>query len=68
MKSSKGNQENLTLDDVLANWDAETQSEEEKRETLEAIQRGLDDMYAGRTRPAEEFTAEFRRKHNLKSD
>lgn len=57
--------EPLTLDDVLSYWDCETQSEEERQETLEAIQRGLDDMYAGRTRPIEEALAELRKKHNL---
>jgi predicted transcriptional regulator len=59
--------EGLTLDDVLAQWDYETQSEEERQETLEAIRQGLKDVDEGRSYPVEEVLAELRRKHNLPS-
>jgi hypothetical protein len=35
---------NLTLDEALINWEIENQTEEEREETLEAIQLGFDDM------------------------
>jgi predicted transcriptional regulator len=57
--------EGLTLDDVLAQWDYETQSEEERQETIEAIRQGLKDADEGRSYPADEVIAELRRKHNL---
>jgi hypothetical protein len=58
--SSEG--ENLTLDEALMNWEIENQTEEEREETLRAIQLGLDDMYAGRTVDAFEFVERMRRK------
>ena len=57
--------ESLTLDDVLDLWEYENSCEEEREETLKAIRRGLDDMYAGRTRPVEEFDREFRERYGL---
>lgn len=51
----------LTLDDALALWDVENQSDAEREETLAAIQRGLDDMHAGRTVDAFEFTERMRK-------
>lgn len=36
--------------------------EEEREETIRAIQRGLDDMYAGRTVDAFEFVERMRQK------
>jgi predicted transcriptional regulator len=59
--------EGLTLDDVLARWDYETQSEEERQETIEAIRQGLKDADEGRTVPVEEVLAELRKKHKLPS-
>lgn len=56
---------NATLDEILDLWEYENSPQEEREETLRAIRRGLDDMYAGRTRPFEEFDAEFRRRHGL---
>jgi hypothetical protein len=53
---------NLTLDEALINWELENQTEEERAETLEAIQLGLDDMYAGRTVDAFEFVERMRQK------
>jgi hypothetical protein len=54
-----------TVDEVLARWEYENESEEEREETLEAIRRGLADVEAGRVMPAREAVAELRRKHNL---
>jgi hypothetical protein len=55
----------LTLDEALARWEYENQTEEEREETIQAIRKGLEDMYAGRTRPFEEFDREFRERHGL---
>jgi len=52
----------LTLDEALMNWEIENQTEEEREETLMAIQLGLDDMYAGRTVDAFEFVERVRQK------
>lgn len=60
----KSGPENLTLDDVLAYWESKTVFDDEP-DTLRAIQDGLDDMYAGRTIPAEEAAGAFRKKHNI---
>jgi hypothetical protein len=51
---------NLTVDEALMNWEIENQTEEEREETLQAIQLGLDDMYAGRTVDAFEFVERMR--------
>ena len=51
------------LDDVLAaalEWERQ-----EFEEAVVAISEGYADMKAGRTRPAEEFLDEMRRKHGL---
>lgn len=50
----------LTLDEALALWEYENASEDEREETLHAIQRGLDDMYAGRTVDAFQFLERMR--------
>ena len=63
-KLSNGGAE-MTLEDALALWEYENSPEEEREETLRAIQQGLDDMHAGRTRPFEEFDREFRARHDL---
>ena len=52
----------LTLDEVLINWELENQSESERAETLEAIRLGLLDMYAGRTVDAFEFVERMRQR------
>ena len=54
-----------TVDEVLARWEYENESDEEREETLEAIRRGFADVQAGRVVPAREAVAELRRKHNL---
>jgi hypothetical protein len=51
--------------EVIARWEYENESDEERTETLEAIRRGLADVEAGRVIPAREALAELRRKHNL---
>ncbi len=55
----------LTLDEALCLWDHENQSEEEREATLQAIRNGLEDVEAGRVRPARDVIAELRRKFNL---
>ncbi len=52
----------LTLDEALDRWEYENSSEAEREETIQAIQRGLDDMHAGRTVDAFEFLARMRQK------
>jgi antitoxin ParD1/3/4 len=42
--------------------------EAEEACTLEGIRQGLEDLHAGRGRPAEEVLAEIRRDYNLASD
>ncbi len=54
-----------TVDEVLARWAYENQSDEEREATLEAIGRGFADVEAGRVMPAREAVAELRRKHKL---
>jgi predicted transcriptional regulator len=54
----------LTVDEVLARWNYENESEE-REDRLEAIRRGFADVEAGRVRPAREAVNELRRKHNL---
>jgi hypothetical protein len=55
----------LTLEDYLDLWEYENSPEEEREATIRAIECGLDDMRAGRTRPFEEFDREFRTRHGL---
>ena len=54
-----------TVDEVLARWEYENESEEQRDETLDAIRRGFADIEAGRVRPAREAVADLRKKHNL---
>jgi hypothetical protein len=54
-----------TVDEVLARWAYENQSDEEREEALEAIRRGFADVEHGRVMSAREAVAELRRKHNL---
>ena len=54
-----------TVDEVLARWEHENESEEEREETFDAIRRGFADVEAGRVRPARDAVAELRKKHNL---
>jgi hypothetical protein len=55
----------LTLEEYLDLWEYENSPEEEREETIRAIQHGLEDMHAGRMRPFEEFDREFRERHGL---
>jgi hypothetical protein len=54
-----------TVDEVLARWQYENETDDEREETLEAIRRGIADVEAGRLRPAREAVLELRRKHSL---
>ena len=56
---------NLTLEEALDLWEYENLTHEQREETVQAIREGLDDMYAGRTRPANEVLAELRQKFSL---
>lgn len=53
---------NLTVDEALALWEIENQTEQEREETLEAIRQGLADVEAGRTVDAFEFVQRMRGK------
>jgi hypothetical protein len=55
----------LTLEEALGLWEYENSPEAEREETLAAIREGLEDMDAGRTRPAREVLAELRRKYDI---
>ncbi len=57
----------LTLDECLARWEYENQTDEEREDTLRAIREGLADVEAGRTPPAAEVVAELRQKFGLSS-
>lgn len=51
------------LDDVLADyleWERQ-----DFQEAVEAVRQGLEDVKAGRAKPAEQFLDEFARKHGL---
>lgn len=52
----------LDLDDLIAEWD----SAQHRDEINAAIREGLDDIAAGRTRPAEEFTDELQFRLGIK--
>jgi hypothetical protein len=55
-----------TVDEVLARWDDENESDEERAATVQAVREALADMEAGDTGiPAREAVAELRRKHHL---
>ena len=54
-----------TVGEILARWEFENETSEEREEGLEALCRGLADADARRVMPAREAIAELRRKHNL---
>ena len=53
----------LTPEECLELWIVENCSDEEREETLVAIRQGLEDMYAGRTRPARDALEAFGGNH-----
>jgi hypothetical protein len=55
----------LTPEECLDLWILENSSESEREARVAEIQQGLDDLYAGRTRPARDALNELRRRHNL---
>jgi hypothetical protein len=65
LDANLGGDESLTLYEYLDLWDFENSTNEAKEETLRAIQQGLADADAGRSKPLDEFDREFRRKHGL---
>jgi predicted transcriptional regulator len=59
----RGQDAATALDDVLASyleWERQ-----DFAEAVEGVRRGYEDVKAGNTRPASEFLAEMRRKHDL---
>jgi hypothetical protein len=55
-----------TVDEVLARWDYENESEMERAAAVEAVKQALADMRAGDAGiPAQEAISELRRKHRL---
>ena len=57
---------NLTVDDVIGLWDAETQPDSEREANVKAIRDALDEMHAGDTGiPADEFMAPIRGEYSL---
>jgi hypothetical protein len=57
----------LKLDEAVARWKYENQTHEEGQEALEAIQEGLQNRDAGKSRPGHEVLAELRNEHGLNS-
>ena len=57
----KESEEELTIDDLVIEWD----SVRNREEINSAIREGLADIDAGRTRPADQVTEELRNKHNI---
>jgi hypothetical protein len=55
----------VTPEECLDLWILENSSESEREVRLADIRQGLDDLHAGRTRPAREALNELRRKHSL---
>ena len=53
-----------TLDDLVIEWE----STQHRDEINAAIREGIDDIEAGRHRPAAEVMADLRKKHNLHSE
>jgi hypothetical protein len=55
-----------TVDEVLARWDSENETAEERAATVQALKEALPDMDAGDTGiPLHEALAELGRKHHL---
>jgi hypothetical protein len=55
-----------TVDEVLARWDSENETVEERGATVKALREALADMDAGDAGiPVQEALAELRRKHHL---
>ena len=55
----------IPLDEALFEWEMENQTDEEQEATIRAIQRGFDDIDAGRVKPAGEALREICRKLGL---
>jgi len=54
-----------TPEECLELWILENLTEEERAEVIEEVRLGLEDLNAGRTRPAREALSDLRRKYNL---
>ncbi len=64
-KLAEGGSQPPTPEECLDLWFVENQTPEERADDLAAIQEGLDDMDAGRTRPVDDVLQELRQKYNL---
>lgn len=53
------------LEDLLAEWQSNELPPETEEDAVAAIQRGLDDVAAGRTRPADEVMAEICERYGM---
>lgn len=60
MEQSREGQANLTLDDLFQQWRAATPSEEELKQSLESLDRGLKDAEAGRLIDADDAISDTR--------
>ena len=55
-----------TVDEVLARWDSENETEQDRASSVQALREALADMDAGDTGiPLKDALAELRRKHHL---
>jgi hypothetical protein len=61
----EGGDATLPLDEALFEWEMENQTDEEQEETIRAIQRGFDDIDAGRVKPAGEALRQICQKLGL---
>lgn len=64
----EGGGNDLSWGELVGLWRLENPSPAEQAEIRSAIQEGLDDIAAGRYRPADEIMKELRRKHSLPSE
>lgn len=58
----------LTVDELYDQWRVEHLSERERAEVHAAIRTGIQEADQGLGRPADEFIADMRKKHNIPSD
>jgi predicted transcriptional regulator len=61
LASQSGKSEDFYVQQAVKSFLEEFTPEQEHQETLSAIQQGLDDVAAGRVRPAAEIIAELRK-------
>lgn len=62
------NRSDLTLDQIYQTWRLENPTPEEQADVHIAIRQGIEDIKAGRGRPAEEVMEEMREKYNIPAE